>query len=309
MMKLCTLVVLVSLTTTELNNLTAQQTQRTISGTVTSVDKKPIPGVTVIVKGTTNGTNTDIDGKFTLSVPNTANLLVFSFIGMESKEITIGTDVVYNVILVEKTVGLEEVVIVGYGTQKKESVVGAVTQMDNAALIKSGTSNVTNTIAGQLSGVLTIQQVGEPGRDNSEIIIRSVSSWNGSQPLILVDGLERDFTNLNPNEINTISVLKDASATEVFGAKGANGVIIVTTKRDLLGKPKMDFSASYGLEKATRIPDHLDSFTTMSLLNVAYMNGQQFTLLTPKSILKKYCILSRGVEGVRSAVLLDQHLL
>lgn len=308
-MKLCTLVVLVSLTTTELNNLTAQQTQRTISGTVTSVDKKPIPGVTVIVKGTTNGTNTDIDGKFTLSVPNTANLLVFSFIGMESKEITIGTDVVYNVILVEKTVGLEEVVIVGYGTQKKESVVGAVTQMDNAALIKSGTSNVTNTIAGQLSGVLTIQQVGEPGRDNSEIIIRSVSSWNGSQPLILVDGLERDFTNLNPNEINTISVLKDASATEVFGAKGANGVIIVTTKRDLLGKPKMDFSASYGLEKATRIPDHLDSFTTMSLLNVAYMNGQQFTLLTPKSILKKYCILSRGVEGVRSAVLLDQHLL
>ncbi len=136
--------------------------------------------------------------------------------------------------------------MVGYGVQKKESVVGAITQVDNVALMRSGSSNVTSAIAGKLSGVLTIQQSGEPGNNDSQIIIRGLSSWNGSEPLVLVDGVERDFSDLDPNEINTLSVLKDASATAVFGAKGANGVIIVTTKRGALGKPKLDVTASYG---------------------------------------------------------------
>ena len=140
---------------------------------------------------------------------------------------------------------ISEVVVVGYGTQKKESVVGAITQVNSASLVKSGIPTITNAISGKLSGVLTIQQTGEPGANQAEIIIRGLSSWNSSAPLALVDGVERDFKDLDPNEISTISVLKDASATAVFGARGANGVIIVTTKRGSLGRPVMSFSSTY----------------------------------------------------------------
>jgi len=125
--------------------------------------------------------------------------------------------------MVTETKQIDEVVVVGYGTQKKESIVGAITQVNNAALMSSGATTVTNAIAGKLSGVLTIQTQGEPGSNAANIYIRGVSSWNGSAPLVLVDGVERDFTTLNPNEINTISVLKDASATAVFGAKVQTG--------------------------------------------------------------------------------------
>ena len=261
---------------------------KTLTGKVIGDDNSPLPGVSIVVKGTMVGTVTDFDGNFSLSAPSNAATLVFTFVGMKPYEVEIGTQTNFNVTLSEETVGLEEVVVVGYGTQKKESVVGAITQVDNQALMRSGNSNVTSAIAGKLSGVLTIQQSGEPGNNDSEIIIRGLSSWNGSAPLVLVDGVERDFSDLDPNEINTLSVLKDASATAVFGAKGANGVIIVTTKRGNLGKPKLDVSASYGMQVATRIPDHIDSYTTMSMLNVARMNGQQFTDLTPQSVLNEY---------------------
>ena len=154
--------------------------------------------------------------------------------------------------------------------------------------MESGTPNVTNAIAGKLSGVLTIQQTGEPGSSDSEIIVRGLSSWNGSSPLILVDGVEREFKDLDPAEVSTISVLKDASATAVYGAKGANGVIIVTTKRGKLGKPELSFTASTGVEYATSIPTHISSYTTMSMLNTALMNGQQFTSLISQQALNEY---------------------
>ena len=197
-----------------------------------------------MVKGTTTGQLTDIDGKFSIPVTAGQTTLIFSFIGYTTQEVvaTPGTDI--NVAMELAVTQISEVVVVGYGTQKKESVVGAITQVNNATLVKSGISNITNAIAGKLSGVLTIQQTGEPGANQSEIIVRGLSSWNSSAPLILVDGVERDFKDMDPNEINTISVLKDASATAVFGAKGANGVIIVTTKRGSLGKPQMNFSGS-----------------------------------------------------------------
>lgn len=262
--------------------------QKKITGKVSDVQGNPIPGATVVVSGTTVGTITDIGGNFTLSVPATAKTLLVSFVGMTSKEVAIGNNNNFRVTLEESAVGLEEVVVVGYGTQKKESVVGAITQVGNQSLMRSGTSNVTNAISGKLSGVLTIQQTGEPGNNSSEVIIRGVSSWNGSAPLTLVDGVERDYKDLDPAEINTVSVLKDASATAVFGAKGANGVIIVTTKRGEVGKPQMSFKGSFGFDRATRIPDFIDSYTTMSLLNVARMNGQQFQQLTPQNILNEY---------------------
>lgn len=264
------------------------QQQRILTGTVTGTDKLPLPGVTVKLKGSAVGALTDMEGKFSIPVPEKDAILEFSFIGMTNQEIVIGPGNVYDVVLSENTIGLDEVVVVGYGIQKKESVVGAITQVNSATLMQSGSATVTNTIAGKLSGVLTIQQTGQPGNDQSEIIIRGLSSWNSSAPLVLIDGIERDFKNIDPNEINTVSILKDASATAVFGAKGANGVIIVTTKRGSIGKPNLNFSTSYGMEKATRIPDHISSYTTMSMLNVAKMNGQQFSTLFSENALNEY---------------------
>lgn len=278
--------------------ISAEQ-QKKITGKVSDPQGTPIPGATVVVAGTTVGTIADMDGNFTLTLPANAKTLIVSFVGMMPKEIPIGNATSFRVTLSESNVGLEEVVVVGYGTQKKESVVGAITQVNNQSLMRSGTSNVTNAITGKLSGVLTIQQTGEPGASNSEIIIRGLSSWNGSAPLVLVDGVERDFNTLDPNEINTISVLKDASATAVFGAKGANGVIIVTTKRGNVGKPALDFSASYGMQKATRIPAHISSFTTMSMYNVALMNGAKFQDLLPQSVLDQYAHPSTPLNALR----------
>ncbi|MCK9638388.1 MAG: TonB-dependent receptor [Prolixibacteraceae bacterium] len=273
--------------------------QKKITGKVSDVAGVPIPGATVVASGTTIGTTTDIDGNFTISVPAGTKTLLVSFVGMVSKELTIGTNNNFRITLSESSVGLEEVVIVGYGTQKKESVVGAITQVNNQSLMRSGTSNVTNAITGKLSGVLTIQQTGEPGASNSEIVIRGLSSWNGSAPLVLVDGVERDFNSLDPNEVDKISVLKDASATAVFGARGANGVIIVSTKRGKIGKPVLDFSASYGIQKATRIPDHIHSNTTMSMYNVGLMNGAKFQDLLPKSTLDQYANPSTPLNALR----------
>jgi TonB-linked SusC/RagA family outer membrane protein len=273
--------------------------QKPISGTVNDALGIPVPGATVLVTGTNIGTITDSEGKFKINIPATAKSLTISFVGMTTREIPIGNSSTFSVVLKDETVGIDEVVVVGYGVQKKESVVGAITQVDNTKLVQSGNSDVTNAITGKLSGVLTIQNTGEPGASGSEIVIRGLSSWNSSAPLVLVDGVERDFNTLDPNEINSVSVLKDASATAVFGAKGANGVIIVSTKRGKIGKPIMDFSASTGLQKATRIPDHIDSYTTMSLLNVGRMNGAQFQDVLPQSILEQYRNPTTALNALR----------
>jgi TonB-linked SusC/RagA family outer membrane protein len=241
-----------------------------------------------VVKGTTTGMLTDINGKFSIPIPTGQVTLIFSFIGYTTQELvaTAGADL--NILMATEVTQISEVVVVGYGTQKKESIVGAVTQVNSKTLMQAGETTVTNAITGKLSGVLTIQQDAEPGSDNATLFVRGLSSWNGSQPLVLVDGVERDFTSIDPNEINTISVLKDASATAVFGARGANGVIVVTTKRGLLGKPKLDFNAAYGVQYATDIPKHTDAYTTMNMLNVALMNNGTFTGLIPQSDLNEW---------------------
>lgn len=280
-------------------NDSEQDQKREIRGTVKDDKGAGIPGASVMVKGTVIGVVTDIDGNYTFAIPASSKTLVFSFVGMKSQEIELTSESVINVTLKEENVGIDEVVVVGYGVQKKETVVGAITQVDNQSLMRSGTSNVTNAIAGKLSGVLTMQQTGQPGSEESEIIIRGLSSWNGSQPLVLVDGVERDFKDLDPNEINSISVLKDASATAVFGAKGANGVIIVTTKRGKQGKPELDFSASYGIQKATRVPDHIDSYTTMSAYNYALKNQGLFSELIPDDVLAEYKNPSSRINSLR----------
>ncbi|MDD4756156.1 MAG: SusC/RagA family TonB-linked outer membrane protein, partial [Prolixibacteraceae bacterium] len=281
------------------DDMTANQ-QNIITGKVTDGSTgEPLIGVSVVVKGTTIGITTNTVGEFTFSVPERQVTLTLSYIGYLSQEVRAVAGQFVSVQLIEDIQEIEQVVVVGYGMQKKESVVGAITQVENETLVQSGLTNITNAIAGKLSGVLTIQQTGEPGADKSEIIIRGLSSWNSSAPLTLVDGVERDFSNLDPNEINTISVLKDASATAVFGARGANGVIIVTTKRGSLGKPKFDFSATVGGDRATRIPDHISSHTTMSMLNVALMNQQSFTSLVSDEVLEEYRNPSTPLNALR----------
>lgn len=267
----------------------AVQTKR-ISGVITDATTgETLPGVNVVVEGTTSGVNSDINGKFTIDVPGKKDVtLIFSYVGYNVEKVKLDGQTVLNVKLTTSVKSLDEVVVVGYGVQKKESVVGSITQVDNKTLVNSGTTDVTNAIAGKLSGVLTIQQTGEPGASSSEIVVRGLSSWNGSSPLVLVDGVERDFADMDPNEINTISVLKDASATAVYGAKGANGVIIVTSKRGSFGKPKLSVTASTGVEYATNIPKHISSYTTLNMLNVALMNGQQFTDLISQDVLNQY---------------------
>lgn len=275
--------------------------KRKITGTVMDVKGETIPGATVIVTGTNAATITNIDGAFSLDIPSNTTKFTVSYVGYVSKDIELKNQNTFKIVLEEANVAISEVVVVGYGFQKKESVVGAISQVNSETLVKSGNSNVTNALAGKMSGVLTIQQTGQPGQNGSEIIIRGLSSWNGSQPLVMVDGVERDFSNLDPNEINTISVLKDASATAVFGAKGANGVIIVTTKRGTLGKPRLNFSGSTGIEIPTDLPQHISSYTTMSMLNVGYMNkgGDNFQRLIPESALREYQQPSTRLNSLR----------
>lgn len=293
MTKLCIIFLLCSIATVSATAVPPDDEaafQQVITGTVTdAATGEALIGVSVVIKGTTLGALTDINGRFNIPVTGTAPVTIsLSFIGYATQEVPATVGVPVAVALALEVTQIQEVVVVGYGTQKKESIVGAITQVNSQALMQAGATTITNAISGKLSGVLTIQTDAEPGSDNANLYVRGLSSWNGSAPLVLVDGVERDFAAMNPNEINTISVLKDASATAVFGAKGANGVIVVTTKRGQLGKPKMSTNISTGLQVAARIPPHIDAYTTMSMYNVALMNNQTFTGLMSEEVLQEY---------------------
>ena len=260
---------------------------RTVTGIITDQQGEPIIGASVMLEGTGTGTISDIDGAFTLNAPESGRLII-SYLGFQDLYVNLTSKSDYRLVMQENAVMLDDVVVVGYGVQKKESVVGAISQVQGETLVDAGVSNITNAIAGKLSGVTTLQTSGQPGENDAEIIIRGVSSFSNSSPLVLVDGVERDFSSIDPNEVANISVLKDASATAVFGAKGANGVIIVTTKSGYEGKPKMDFSYSSGFAMPINVPEHVDAYTTMSLMNVAKMNDQQFNSITSQAVLDEY---------------------
>ena len=251
------------------------QQQLTVSGTVTDVQGQPLAGVTVMVKGTTIGTLTDASGKYSLSnVPGTGTL-TFSFVGMEPLEVNIEGRTVINVTMRETTMALEEVVVIGYGVQKKESVVGAISQTTNEQLRKTG--NVTDfkqALTGQIPGLITLTASGEPGGTGrgwsaTNIFIRGMNTWNGGQPLILVDGVERGIDNIDVNEVESISILKDASATAVFGVKGANGVILINTKRGSAGKPKLTFTYNATGKMLSKVPEILESYSAIMIRDEA----------------------------------------
>jgi TonB-linked SusC/RagA family outer membrane protein len=244
----------------------------TIKGVVSDKgSKEPMVGVSVLVNGTNNGVITDSEGRFSLSVPSAEGVaLKFSFIGYKTVMLPLKNTAYLKVSLEEDANVMNEVVVVGYGIQKKESIVGAISSIDNSSLVTVPVSNLTQSLAGKLAGVQIVQPSGEVGRDEANIYVRGIGTYNNSSPLILVDGIVREsFAQIDPNEIQSINILKDASATAVFGVKGANGVVIITTRRGAEGKSKVSFSAQYALTQPMRIPDPLPSYQAAALKNIS----------------------------------------
>ena len=258
----------------------AQQPQKNfISGSVNDTKGQPIPGVTVLVKGTTTGITTDADGNFRLSLPVNAKILAISFMGMKTQEFPIGNQSVLKVVLEEESFGVDEVIVVGYGKQKRVTVVGAITTINTKELRQSPTTNLSNALAGRMSGMMVNQfSGGEPGVDQSAVFVRGMSTYNNQNPIVIVDGIERDFQYLNPDEVETFSILKDASATAVYGVRGANGVILVTTRRGkVMEKANVTFKASSGVSSPIKFPQYLGSADYAMLYNEAHLNDNPNT--------------------------------
>lgn len=269
---------------------TQQEKKISINGTVRDAQQEPLPGVNVLVKGTTIGTTTDIDGNYFISVPDKNAVLVFSYIGFESQEVKVGGQININVNMSEESNSLDEVVVVGYGSQKRASVVGSITAIEPAQLQQGTTRAVSNNLAGQLAGVIAVQRNGEPGSDGSDFWIRGISSFKGTgvSPLVLVDGIERTLDDLSAAEIESFSVLKDAAASAVYGVRGANGVILVKTKRGQLGKPKVNFHLEQGFTKPTQLPDYIGSVDYLSLMDELYMDAGNPNPLYGEEMINNY---------------------
>ncbi len=277
--------------------LSRAQDRVTVSGLIVDDTGQPVPGAAVVVKGNASlgGAVTDAGGQYSVTVP-AGSILEATCIGFATQEKRFSQSGTWDIILAPDAEVLDDVVVVGYGTQKKESVVGAISQVGTEALTRSGTLNITNALAGKLAGVVTFQNSGQPGNDDATILIRGLSSWNGSSPLVLVDGVERTFSSLNPDEVKTISVLKDASATAVFGARGANGVILVTTKTGSKGAPKMNLSVNYGVNIPEELPQYIPAETVLNMANVAMRNEQSFGSVYSPEEIEKY---RSGINPVR----------
>ena len=245
-----------------------QQKDLQIKGLITDADGNPIIGATVAVKGTTTGVITDIDGQYVINAPKGC-ILEFRYIGYNTEEKEVKNDNPINIRMMESSVGLEDVVVIGYGQQKKESVVASINTI-SAKELSMPTRSLTNNLAGQISGILAVQRSGQPGKDDSEFWIRGVSSFaGGTSPLVLVDGVPRSMSDIGVDEIESFTVLKDASATAVYGAEGANGVVLITSKRGTAQKPTLDIRAEFSVAKPTRLPKMMGSYDHLSLYNEA----------------------------------------
>ena len=258
-----------------------QSNKITVSGTV--LDKTtndPLIGVSVVVKGVTNaGTITDMDGKFTLKLPYAEAPLVFSYLGYQPQEIVPGAKKELTVLLQEDTKALQEVVVVGYTKQRKETMIGSVATITTKDLTQSPTANINNALAGRLPGLIVNQYAGgEPGVDQSELFIRGKATYGNQSAIVIVDGIERDMSYLAPDEIETFTILKDASATAAYGIRGANGVIVITTKRGKAAeKATVNLKASIGINQPIGFPEYLGSADYATLYNEARLNDAKMT--------------------------------
>ncbi|MDP4225799.1 MAG: TonB-dependent receptor [Bacteroidota bacterium] len=249
-----------------------------VSGTVLDKEKNALPGVSVKVVGEENlrNTITDENGHFYLNIPDKNSEIEFSYMGYKTQRIKVGNEINFNVILEEDVMALNEIVVTGYGSQKKLSVVGAIETLEPQKLQVGSTRSLSNNLAGQVSGLIAVTRSGEPGYDNSNFWIRGISSFSGTTtPLVLVDGIERDLNNIDPSEIESFSVLKDASASAMYGVRGANGVIIINTKRGSVGPPTVDLRVEHSISGPTQLPQFIGGADYMELLNELKENKSQ----------------------------------
>ena len=267
----------------------------TVRGTVVDDTGEPLIGATIALKGGSAATASDIDGNYSLQVPDLKTaVLKVSYVGYLPQEIKVNGRSTVDVTLQTNVEQLEEVVVVGYGQQKKASVVGAITQTTGEVLERAaGIHDISAALTGNLPGVVTMQSSGMPGEESAKITIRGASSWNNSDPLVLVDGIERDMNSVDVGSVKSISVLKDASATAVYGVKGANGVILITTKRGEEGRAKIDVSFTATLKSASKLPNKFDSFDALAARNKAVVHElglmpSSWSYMTPYETLLKY---------------------
>ncbi|MFT5790682.1 MAG: TonB-linked SusC/RagA family outer membrane protein [Saprospiraceae bacterium] len=258
-----------SLKVEDVNVITKQQA--VITGKVVDEEGNSLIGVTVLVKGTSNGTTTDIDGNYSLDVENATGVLIFSYLGFSTQEVNINSQNIINVTLGESAADLDEVVVIGYGTQKRVNLTGSISTVKATDIVKNSTQSVSSALSGRLAGVTTIQSSGEPGSSSSSINIRGLSSLGSNTPLILVDGIPRSLDNVNANDIESISILKDAAAAAIYGMRAANGVVLITTKRGK-GANRFNVNMYSSLQQPTRTPNFLDSENYATLLNEANAN-------------------------------------
>lgn len=242
-----------------------------VTGTVKDETGVTLPGVNVVVKGTIIGTITDANGNFALEAPSDG-VLLFTYVGFGTLEQPINGKESFEIIMKEGDTQLEEVVVVGYGTQKKVSVVGSISNIAPAAIKQTATTSLPNALSGRMPGIITRQTSGEPGFDAASIYIRGIATWGEKAPLVLVDGIERSINSVNPDEVESLSVLKDASATAVYGVKGANGVILINTKRGKQGKPQISLRTESAILSSLAERNYINGYEYASLMNEGLAN-------------------------------------
>lgn len=238
-----------------------------VKGTVKDAHGEPVIGANVTVVGTSSGSITDMDGNFSVDAAPGAKIKV-SFIGYKDQIVTVRKGISLNIVLEEDALSLGEVEVVAYGVQKKVSITGAISSMKGDDLLKTPAGSISNILSGQVTGISSVQYSGEPGADAADIYVRGIATWQDASPLIQVDGVERDMSQIDPNEIESVTILKDASATAVFGVRGANGVILITTKRGAQGKAKVSFSTSVGVNLRTKELEFANSYQYASYYNM-----------------------------------------
>jgi TonB-linked SusC/RagA family outer membrane protein len=259
-----------------------------VRGNVTDTSGVGLPGVVVSIKGRTGyGATTDVNGSYLIRVPEDATL-VYSMVGFIKQEVPVNSREFISIKLRQNFEMLDDVVVVGYGTQIKNNVTGALTSVTSKELLRTPTASLTNSLAGRLPGLLTIQSSGEPGADGSALFIRGFGTYQGKSPLILVDGIENSIDGIDANDVETVSILKDAAATAVYGMKGANGVVLVTTKRGKTGKPVISLTLQSAQQRPFNMPEYLDSFDALSLFREALNNDGLNANLYTDAYLNKF---------------------
>ena len=247
---------------------------KSISGkVVASENGSPLPGVNVIVKGTQNGATTDFDGNFTVTNVSPNETLIFSYMGFKTLEVKVGNNKTLSVIMEEDASQLDEVVVVGYGTQKKENLTGSISTVKLEDEINRPIANATQALAGKVAGITVTQNSGQPGGDGASIKIRGIGTLGNSNPLVMIDGIRGSLGNVNVADIESVTVLKDAASAAIYGSRAANGVILVTTKKGRTGKFTVNYDMYTGIQEATKLTDYVtNSVDFMELLNLAKFN-------------------------------------